>query len=245
MLNWFSNKKKEELHSIDFSVIKTDMHSHLIPGIDDGAPDLNSSIILIKELVSLGFKKIITTPHIMSDIYRNSPENISHGLQELKKEIVKQKIQVEIEAAAEYYVDFEFEQKINDKKLLTFGDNFILIELSFSQAPQNLFEIIFKLQLEGYKVVLAHPERYGFYNKENYEELLNRGVLFQINLLSLIGYYSSQIQLKVEDLIANNQVSFVGSDCHNMRHAQLYIECQNKKSWHDLVNSGKLLNYNL
>ena len=245
MLNWFSNKKKEELHSIDFSGIKTDMHSHLIPGIDDGAPDLNSSIILIKELVSLGFKKIITTPHIMSDIYRNSPENISHGLQELKKEIVKQKIQVEIEAAAEYYVDFEFEQKINDKNLLTFGDNFILIELSFSQAPQNLFEIIFKLQLEGYKVVLAHPERYGFYNKENYEELINRGVLFQINLLSLIGYYSSQIQLKAEELIANNQVSFVGSDCHNMRHAQLYIECQNKKSWHDLVNSGKLLNYNL
>ena len=181
------------------------MHSHLIPGIDDGAPDLNSSIILIKELVSLGFKKIITTPHIMSDIYRNSPENISHGLQELKKEIVKQKIQVEIEAAAEYYVDFEFEQKINDKNLLTFGDNFILIELSFSQAPQNLFEIIFKLQLEGYKVVLAHPERYGFYNKENYEELINRGVLFQINLLSLIKYYSSQIQLKAEDLIANNQ----------------------------------------
>ncbi len=245
MLNWFSNKKKEKLHSIDFSIIKTDMHSHLIPGIDDGAPDLSSSIILIKELVSLGFKKIITTPHIMSDIYRNSPENISHGLQELKKEIVKQKIQVEIEAAAEYYVDFEFEQKINDKNLLTFGDNFILIELSFSQAPQNLFEIIFKLQLEGYKVVLAHPERYGFYNKENYEELINRGVLFQINLLSLIGYYSSQIQLKAEDLIANNQVSFVGSDCHNMRHAQLYIECQNKKSWHDLVNSGKLLNYNL
>ncbi len=245
MLNWFSNKKKEKLHSIDFSIIKTDMHSHLIPGIDDGAPDLSSSIILIKELVSLGFKKIITTPHIMSDIYRNSPENISHGLQELKKEIVKQEIHVEIEAAAEYYVDFEFEQKINDKNLLTFGDNFILIELSFSQAPQNLFEIIFKLQLEGYKVVLAHPERYGFYNKENYEELINRGVLFQINLLSLIGYYSSQIQLKAEELIANNQVSFVGSDCHNMRHAQLYIECQNKKSWHDLVNSGKLLNYNL
>ena len=94
-------------------------------------------------------------------------------------------------------------------------------------------------------MVLAHPERYGFYNKENYEELINRGVLFQINLLSLIGYYSSQIQLKAEELIANNQVSFVGSDCHNMRHAQLYIECQNKKSWHDLVNSGKLLNYNL
>ena len=245
MLNWFSNKKKEKLHSIDFSVIKTDMHSHLIPGIDDGAPDLSSSIILIKELVSLGFKKIITTPHIMSDIYRNSSENISNGLQELKKEIQKQEIQVEIEAAAEYYVDFEFEQKIKNRKFLTFGDNFILIELSFSQAPHNLFEIIFKLQLEGYKVILAHPERYGFYNKKNYEELINRGVLFQINLLSLIGYYSTQIQSKAEELIANNQVSFVGSDCHNMRHAQLYIECQNKKSWHDLVNSGKLLNCKL
>ena len=245
MLNWFFNKKKEKLHSIDFSVIKADMHSHLIPGIDDGAPDLNSSIILIKELVSLGFKKIITTPHVMSDIYRNSSENISYGLQELKKEIQKQEIQVEIEAAAEYYVDFEFEQKIKNRNFLTFGDNYVLIELSFSQAPNNLFEIIFKLQLEGYKVVLAHPERYGFYNNKNYEELINRGVLFQINLLSLIGYYSTQIQSKAEELISNNQVSFVGSDCHNMKHTQLYNECQNKKSWHDLVNSGKLLNYTL
>ena len=245
MLNWFSNKKKEKLHSIDFSVIKTDVHSHLIPGIDDGAPDLNSSIKLIKELVGLGFKKIITTPHIMSDIYRNSSENILTGLKELQKEIQKQEIHVKIEAAAEYYIDFEFEQKIKNRNFLTFGDNFILIELSFSQSPHNLFEIIFKLQLEGYKVVLAHPERYGFLNKKNYEELINRGVLFQINLLSLTGYYSTQIQSKAEELIANNQVSFVGSDCHNMRHAQLYIECQNKKSWHDLVNSGKLLNYNL
>tara|TARA_B100000287_G_C20469932_1_gene716791 strand:- start:189 stop:929 length:741 start_codon:yes stop_codon:yes gene_type:complete len=246
MLKWFSQKKKEEiLDSIDFSIIKTDLHSHLIPGIDDGSPDLESSILLIKELVKLGYKKIITTPHIMSDIYRNSPENILSGLQELKKEIQKQKIQVDIEAAAEYYIDFEFEQKIAEKKFLTFGDNYILIELSFSQAPNNLFDIIFKLQLEGYKVVLAHPERYGYYQKEHYDEFINRGVFLQINLLSLIGHYSPQIQSKTEDLIANNQVSFVGSDCHNMRHAQLYIECQNKKSWHDLVNSGKLLNYKL
>ena len=103
----------------------------------------------------------------------------------------------------------------------------------------------FKLQLEGYKVVLAHPERYNYYIQKDYEELVARGVLLQINLLSLIGYYSSQIQKKTKELILNNQVSFVGTDCHNIHHAELYEKCHTKQVWHQLVSSGSLLNSNL
>ena len=246
MLKWFSKKKIElELDPLDFSVLKTDIHSHFIPGIDDGSPDMETTISLIKEMQGLGFKKVITTPHVMSDFYKNTSEIILKGLTDIRSELKVQNINMEIEAAAEYYIDYDFEQKIGKEKFLTFGDNYILVELSFMEAPKNLFDIIFKLQLEGYKVVLAHPERYAFFTMDDYEELVNRGVLLQINWLSIIGYYSPQIEQKTKDLIAADMVSFIGSDCHNMNHAELYKKCQTKKAWHDLNNSSKLLNNTL
>tara|TARA_B110000467_G_scaffold105068_1_gene95453 strand:+ start:169 stop:909 length:741 start_codon:yes stop_codon:yes gene_type:complete len=246
MLKWFSKKKIElELDPLDFSVLKTDIHSHFIPGIDDGSPDMETTISLIKEMQGLGFKKVITTPHVMSDFYKNTSEIILKGLTDIRSELKVQNINMEIEAAAEYYIDYDFEQKIGKEKFLTFGDNYILVELSFMEAPKNLFDIIFKLQLEGYKVVLAHPERYAFFTMDDYEELVNRGVLLQINWLSIIGYYSPQIEQKTKDLIAADMVSFIGSDCHNMNHAELYKKCQTKKGWHDLNNSSKLLNNTL
>ena len=245
MLKWFLNKKEKACEVLDFSVLKTDIHSHFIPGIDDGAPDMEASITLIKKMQELGFSKVITSPHVMSDFYQNSSETILNGLADVRAELKVQNINMEIEAAAEYYIDYEFEQKIGKEKFLTFGDNYILVELSFMEAPRNLFDIIFKLQLEGYKVVLAHPERYNYYSIKDYEELISRGVLLQINLLSLIAYYSPQIKKKTEALINSGMVSLVGTDCHNMNHAELYEKCQTKKAWHDLVNSGKLLNATL
>ena len=245
MLKWFLNKKEKACEVLDFSVLKTDIHSHFIPGIDDGAPDMEASITLIKKMQALGFSKVITSPHVMSDFYQNSSEIILNGLADVRAELKVQNINMDIEAAAEYYIDYEFEQKIGKEKFLTFGDNYILVELSFMEVPINLFDIIFKLQLEGYKVVLAHPERYGYYKQEDYDNLVNRGVLLQINLLSLIAYYSPQIKKKTEALISSGMVSLVGTDCHNMNHAELYEKCQTKKAWHDLVNSGKLLNATL
>jgi tyrosine-protein phosphatase YwqE len=94
-------------------------------------------------------------------------------------------------------------------------------------------------------LALAHPERYEYYAKKDYEELVARGVLWQINLLSLIGYYSPQVQKKTEKLIDENLVSFVGTDCHNMHHAELYEKCYIQKYWHNLVNSETLLNHTL
>ena len=244
MLKWFS-KKNIDLDPLDFSVLKTDIHSHFIPGIDDGSPDMGTTISLIKEMEGLGFKKVITTPHVMSDFYKNSSDIILKGLTDIRSELKVQNINMEIEAAAEYYIDYDFEQKIGKEKFLTFGVNYILVELSFMEAPKNLLDIIFKLQLEGYKVVLAHPERYAFFTMDDYEELVNRGVLLQINWLSIIGYYSPQIEQKTKDLISADIVSFIGSDCHNMNHAELYKKCQTKKGWHDLNNSSKLLNNTL
>ena len=245
MLKWFFKKKKEEVNPLDFSILKTDIHSHFIPGIDDGSPDMETTISLIKEMQQLGFKKVITTPHVMSDFFQNSSETILNGLADVRAELKIQNINMEIDAAAEYYIDYDFEQKIGKEQLLTFGDNYLLVELSFMEASQNFYNIIFKLQLEGYKVVLAHPERYNYYQMKDYDDLVSRGVLLQINWLLLLGYYSPGIKSKTENLITKEIVSFVGTDCHNMNHAELYKECQVNKAWHDLNNSGKLLNSTL
>ena len=244
MLKWF-RKSSQILEPIDFSVIGVDLHSHLIPGIDDGAKDLVDSVTIIKELINQGFSKIITTPHIMSDLYKNTPETIHSGLEILKRRLANDNIEIDISAAAEYYVDYDFEQRIGNENFLTFGEKYLLIEFSFLEAPRNMYDIIFKLQLEGYVVVLAHPARYQYFDLKDYESLINRGVLFQLNLLSLIGYYSNQVKANAKLLIDNKFVSFVGTDCHNLNHARLYPKCMISKSWHELVNSGALLNSKL
>jgi len=246
MLRWlFKKEKKADLSALGFSILETDIHSHFIPGIDDGAPDMDTAILLIKEMQQLGYKKLITSPHVMSDFYKNSSEIILKGLSDVRAELKAQNINIEIDAAAEYYIDYDFENKIGNERFLTFGDDYLLVELSFVDPPRNYLEIIFKLQIEGYKVVLAHPERYHYFQMEDYKELANRNVLLQINLLSLIGYYSPQIKNKTEDLIFENMVSFAGSDCHNMKHLELYKSCQTTQAWHDLCNSGNLLNNTL
>ena len=144
----FSKGKDLNLSAIDFSSIEIDLHSHLIPGIDDGAEDLASSIEIIKILQKLGFKKLITTPHVMSDFYKNTSDIILKGVKNLRQELKSQNINIQIHAAAEYYIDYEFEQKIGKEDFLVFGDNYILVELSFIEAPKSLNDIIFKLQLE-------------------------------------------------------------------------------------------------
>ena len=132
MLSWFKKKKKKENQPVDFAEIGLDMHSHLIPSIDDGAKDLQNSIELINALQNQGFKKIITTPHIMTDFYNNSIETIRSGLKTVKEELLKQSIDIKMEAAAEYFVDFDFQQKVlAGEKFLTLGENYILIEFSF------------------------------------------------------------------------------------------------------------------
>ena len=244
-MSWFSGFKKKELESIDFSVLKTDIHSHLIPGIDDGAIDLDNSLDLICALQELGFSKIITTPHTMSDFYKNTPEIIIKGRKDVQNALDKFNIEIEFEAASEYYVDFDFQKKIEKKEFLTFGSKYILIEFSFIDAPINIDEIIFNLQLSGYNVVLAHPERYLYYGLKDYERMTSKGVLLQLNLLSITGYYSPEVKKQAEKLINADLVSFVGTDCHKMRHIESLKKCFTNPLWHKLLVSKKLHNKTL
>jgi tyrosine-protein phosphatase YwqE len=200
--------------------ITTELHSHLIPGIDDGVKTLEESIDVIRSLHHLGFKKIITTPHIMGDFYKNSPSNILPLLDIVRSALKDQQIDIEIHAGAEYMIDDLFMEKIDSGNLLTFGGKYVLIEMPFMEAAPNLKEVLFALNLNGYKPVLAHPERYMYYASQpsKYDELWDAEVLFQLNINSLTGYYSPAALKASEYLIGKKMVSMVGSDCHGMRH---------------------------
>lgn len=227
---WFG--KKEPLVPLPLSNIEVDMHSHLIPAIDDGSKSLEESVELAKGLVNMGYKKAITTPHIMSDFYKNNPENIGLGLEKLNAALSNNGIQLEVEAAAEYYIDFEFSEKIDAGEILTFGNNYVLVECSFVEPPKNLTEVIFKLQTNGYKVILAHPERYAFWhtNLNVLVDLKDREVYFQLNLPSLAGLYSPEVKTMAEKLITHQMVDFIGSDLHNKQQLKALQQIKVKAS---------------
>lgn len=240
-------RKEPVLDPADLSVLKSDIHSHLIPAIDDGSKDMEDSISMIRRLKELGYSKITTTPHVMSDFYKNTPEIILGGLENVKKELNANHINIEMSAAAEYYLDENLEEKIKNKQLLTIGDNFVLFELPFMSEPPNLASIIFEMQTNGYKPILAHPERYGYWyeNFEKYQELKNQGVYLQLNMLSLMGHYSPETKKIAERLVDANLISFLGTDCHNHGHLNLIEVVRKKHHLHKLLASGSLLNHTI
>lgn len=201
-----------------------DMHSHLLPGLDDGVQTLEDSLAVINALRAFGYTKLITTPHIIADTYRNSAETILPKLAELNSFLASKDMNFKVEAAAEYYLDEAVMQKLaRDEPLLTFGKKLLLFETNFLNEPFFLKEFIFSATTKGYRLILAHPERY-IYLQDNYakvQDLLDRGVLFQVNLISLTGYYSKPAQKLAEKLITNKHVNFLGSDCHNLQQTAL------------------------
>jgi len=203
---------------VNLAPLETDIHSHLLPQLDDGVKSLEESGQLIRQFIDLGYTKIITTPHVMNDFYRNESGDIIKKLELLKQYLKSENINIPIEAAAEYYLDESLIERIKrGEKLLTFGANYLLFETNFLTEPFQLKEFIFSVTTLGYKPVLAHPERYQYLvnNFLKVEDLKNRGVLFQINIPSIIGAYSRPIQKLANQLIEKGWVSFLGSDCHN------------------------------
>ncbi len=213
--------KKKHTEQLDLSWLHTDMHSHLIPGIDDGAPDISASIELIQGLVQLGYEKLITTPHILWDVYANTAEIITRGYEELKEHIKKAGIPIELLAAAEYFIDDHFAEQLKKKvPLLPVSGNYVLVEFSMITAPFDLHDVLFEMQIQNYQPIIAHPERYIYLaNKKSFfDDLKSSGCAFQLNLLSLTGYYGKAIQELAEYLVKMNYYDFAGTDMHNTRH---------------------------
>ena len=200
------------------------MHSHLIPGIDDGVPDLETSLLLIRGLIDLGYKKLITTPHVNGDSYPNTSAIILEGRDDVIREIGQQGLTVEFQAAAEYLMDHKFTDNLSGSAgFLTLKENLVLVELSFVVPAINLREILFDLQLKGYQPVLAHPERYLYFagNKGWYDQLRESGCLFQLNLLSFTGHYGPEVRDLAQYLVKKKYVDFLGTDMHHAGHLEL------------------------
>lgn len=240
--------KKKEIPLIEFFPKGfVDIHSHLLPGIDDGAKNLDDSIELISKMSSYGIRNFITTPHVLGDIYPNSTNVILQKLEEVKVELKKRNMNsISISVAAEYMLDNEFFMRLKNNDILTLKGNYILVEMSFFNEPFNLSDILFEIQLKGYRPVLAHPERYGFYhnNFEAFYKLKKAGVLFQLNLLSLTEHYGKKVQKTANKLINENLYDFVGTDTHHKNHLKLLEKIGTKKVkekiFHLLENNKKV-----
>lgn len=217
--HFFFGRLKEPL---DFSFFAVDMHSHLIPGIDDGVQTMDEALEMIRYLQELGFKKLITTPHVMSDTYANSSAQIMEGFRQVKEAADQARLSVELEVAAEYLMDDGFPDILEKGEMLTFGNNYVLVEMSYIFEPINLNQIIFDIQIAGYHVIIAHAERYGFWSrkKQRYQDMKDRSVMLQLNLLSLTGYYGKEVQKTAEWLLENDMYDVIGTDLHNIEHVR-------------------------
>jgi protein-tyrosine phosphatase len=220
MFGIFRKKEEKKEATFDYSAIAVDMHSHVLPGIDDGAQNPQESVALVREMIALGIKKIIATPHIMVDYYRNTPETINNALELLKAELAKEQIDIPVEAAAEHYFDETFERRVVDGELMVMPGGHVLFEFSFITPPPNAAPVFQKLKDKGYKPILAHPERYPYLDLDQLRGFRDWGVLLQINTISLTGYYGRESRKAAEAMIDNDLVDFISSDMHHLRHAE-------------------------
>ncbi len=234
----FSKQLKEP---VNLGALQTDFHSHLIPGIDDGVATMEDALEVVRKFKELGYKKLITTPHVMTDYFRNDSDTINRGAEEVRAALSQHKIDMQFEAAAEYYLDEHLEQLVADKNLLTLGDGYVLFELSFLMEPPNLSRLIFDMQMAGYKPILAHPERYQYWHKQwdKYQELRDKGVHLQLNMLSLTGHYSPQIKKVAQRMLDEGLVDFAGSDCHRIQHLQILEHGLTNPYFRKLVDNVK------
>jgi protein-tyrosine phosphatase len=240
------NKKKQS-HDLLIGYYDVDFHSHLIPGIDDGSKSIEESMEIITFFQSLGVRKMITTPHISIDYYQNQHNDILERFQILKDAISSAGIKMELGVAAEYMIDDGFRTLMNNGGLLTFGNNYLLVELSsFSEHP-DFSPLIFDLQSSGYNVILAHPERYSFMqtNKEMYTKLKERDVIFQLNCLSLTNVYSAEVNKTAKWLIENKMIDFIGSDVHHASQKHLFQKALTSKLFDKLKETGTIRNNGL
>ena len=221
MLSLFKTKPKLfELIPADY----VDIHTHMLPGIDDGAKTIQDSEFLLNSMMHLGFSKVITTPHTMGNVWNNTTATINNALQKVQLEVGKAAQTANLQAASEYFLDEHLMELAAQGPLLTLKENYILVEMSYLNAPLQLYDFLFELQLKGYQLILAHPERYSFLHnhKKEYTKLKKAGCLFQLNLLAIVGYYGKDVANTADYLLKEGLYNFVGSDIHHKFHVESF-----------------------
>lgn len=244
LLSLFKTKRRATLRDTAAPVLVVDVHSHVLPQLDDGAESLEESLHLLQLLEQQGVRKLIATPHIMGNYYRNTPELIEQKRVLVQKAARSKGINIEISAAAEYYLDELFIAQLKQNApLLSFGKaRYLLFETPFVNQPEDLYEAIELLQAQGFKPVLAHPERCIYLQKDPdlARRLHRKGALFQLNINSLAGYYSRQTQHFAEWLVAQQLIDFVASDVHRSSHVEVLATALTLPSFRQCVHNGLL-----
>lgn len=239
-MSWFFSRTK-----VDFADIHTDIHSHMIPGIDDGSDNMQETITLIKGMSDLGYKKMILTPHVRYGSFDNDTRQFDSRLEEVKIALKEAGVDMQLEVGAEQTIDEGFMEHFERGELKSFGKKkYLLIEFSFYSLPMNIKDIIFQLQREGYRLILAHPERYLYLRTDTamLEYLRDSGILFQLNILSLVGFYNKAVEQFAKYLIKNDYIDLVGTDLHHQKHLDGIIKAQTNKTLYKLIESGRLMN---
>jgi len=201
-----------------------DIHSHLIYGIDDGAKTIEDTKYIISSMQSLGFEQAIATPHTTPLVWENTREGILNQYQHVQEQLPQEAKAIELRVASEYLMDESLLPRIENKELLTLKNNYVLVEMSYMNPPIQLMDILFQLKSNGYDIVLAHPERYNFYHQNTamYKKLKKAGCLFQLNLLSVTGYYGKHVLEAANYLLQHGLIDFVGSDIHHEKHIKSF-----------------------
>lgn len=224
--------------------LRVDLHSHLIPGIDDGSQSMEESLLLLRGMEALGYGKLITTPHIMADAYRNTPETIREGLAALREAAGEAGIDVEIDAAAEYYLDDGFVGLVEAGKLMTVNGTYLLFETSYVSKPLRTEEMIFEISSAGYTPVMAHPERYRYIRDplKEYGRFKELGVLFQVNINSFGGHYGKSAKALAGFLSRNGMIDLLGSDVHHKKHVESLKAVFDSEAYREIYAKNKILN---
>lgn len=228
---------KKKSPPVSLAPLKVDIHSHLLPGIDDGAKTMDHTIGMLRKFSAFGYEKLIVTPHVMKGVYNNTPAIIQEKLEEVRAVIAELQLPLEIDASAEYYLDDYFLELIKTDGLLPFHGNHILFECSFRDEPMLLDQAVFQLQSKRFQPVIAHFERYLYYHGsvEKAKQLKQAGVLIQVNALSLTGHYGPDVKKQAELLLKNNLIDILGSDCHRIEHLQIIEQHLGAKSFSQLM----------
>lgn len=195
-----------------------DIHCHILPGIDDGAATTDVSRLMLEKYQSLGFTKIIATPHVMEDYYQLNSTKIQNALSNFKP--ISKEYQLNLNASAEYLMDNQLQQLIDTDDLIPLSiENHLLVEMSFFMRPIQLENHLFQLNDKQFKIVMAHPERYEYLKTiSDFQALKEKGCNFQLNLLSISGHYGTTVQKKTELLLQNGFIDFIGTDAHRPEH---------------------------
>lgn len=247
MFDFLFRKKKYEPIPI-FEVLGTDMHCHLVPKVDDGSKCIEESVECMKALASVGYKKMILTPHFQTPRFENDEDDIVRRYEEMKRQVADMGVEIDIcGIGGEYRIDSGFAKRLENPRFLQIGGKYVLVEFSLHQQMMGCDEMIFDMQMKGYEVILAHPERYPYLNVggSRMEQLKNQGVFFQVNVLSLGGFYGEEAKRRAFEMVEGGLVEFLGTDTHNSMYAQALIDLTHNRKVEKLLMNHEFLNKTL